>query len=119
MKKTILSLAITFIATATPFFATAGAVGGFRNSCTSVNAYSTDYYRIIFYGGETASILVAGDGDTDLDLYVYNEYGTLAAYDDDYTDTCLAEWFPPYTQEYDVRVVNRGSICNNYEIITN
>jgi hypothetical protein len=64
----------------------AGAVGGPRADTTRVNARATNQYTISFRGGEAARITVAGDGDTDLDLYVYDEFGNLVASDDDLTD---------------------------------
>ena len=119
MKKTLTIIATVLIAAATPFFAHAGAKGGSQTNITHVNANSSDRYEIFFRAGEEACILVTGDGDTDLDLYVYDEDGDLVAYDDDYTDTCLVEWTPPYTQKYEIRIVNRGNVYNNYAIITN
>ena len=36
-----------------------------------------DLYKIAFRGGEVARAAVSGDGDTRLDLYVYDENGNL------------------------------------------
>ena len=41
-----------------------------------VSARGTDIYNLTFQGGESAVLSVLGDGDTDLDLYVYDENGT-------------------------------------------
>ncbi|HEX4613099.1 MAG TPA: hypothetical protein VH092_33230 [Urbifossiella sp.] len=97
----------------------AGAVGGPKQSTTRVNARATDVYTIEFRGGETARITVAGDGDTDLDLYIYDENGNLVAKDDDNTDYCVATWTPRWTGKFTVRVVNRGGVYNQYRITTN
>ena len=97
----------------------AGAVGGPRANTTRVNARATDVYTISFRGWETARITVAGDGDTDLDLYVYDEFGNLIAKDDDNTDYCVVSWTPRFTGPFTVRVVNRGGVYNQYRLTTN
>ena len=97
----------------------AGAVGGPKQSTTRVNARAADVYTISFRGGESARITVAGDGDTDLDLYVYDEFGNLVASDDDSTDYCVVGWTPRFTGPFTVRVVNRGGVYNQYRITTN
>src|SRR5688500_1679239 len=62
-----------------------GAVGGPRSTVDRVLSNTTDIWEISFRGGERGSIRVDGDGDTDLDCYVYNSAGTLVAYDNDLT----------------------------------
>jgi hypothetical protein len=98
----------------------AGAVGGPQfNYGEPALAYSTDTYRIWFYGGELAEVLVIGDHDTDLDLMVYDEFGNLVASDLNFTDVCLAQWFPTRTGEFRIEVINRGSVHNVYDLVTN
>lgn len=80
------------------------------------NSY-TDYIR--FRGNETARIVVEGDGDCDLDLYVYNPEGQLVAYDDDNTDYCVVSWTPNYTKSYTVVVRNRSNVYADYRLTTN
>jgi hypothetical protein len=99
--------------------ADAGAVGGPRENTTRVKARTTDVYNISFRGGETARIVVDGDGDTDLDLYVYDQNGNLIAKDDDNTDYCVVSWTPRFTGPFTIRVVNRGTVWNEYKITTN
>lgn len=82
----------------------------------SLAAHSTDTYSINFKGGETAYIYVSGDGDTDLEVYVYDKNGNLIASDTDYTDDCIISFKPRWTSTFTVKVVNRGSVYNNYTI---
>lgn len=96
-----------------------GAVDGASISYDRVLAKGIDVYRIAFYGKLPAEIAVVGDGDTDLDLYVYDENANLIAKDDDYTDRCYVSWMPQWTGSFIIKVVNRGSIYNNYGIATN
>jgi hypothetical protein len=85
----------------------------------SPSGMTTGHYRILaghqhtfntisFVGGETATVYVEGDGSTDLDLYVFDQYGQLVAYDDDNTDDCLARWVPARTGFYRIVIVNRS-----------
>ena len=99
--------------------ATAGAIPGPRENTTRVTARGTDRYEIAFRGGEVARIVVDGDRTTDLDLYVYDENGNLVAKDDDTTDYCVVSFTPRWTGKFTVRVVNRGSVYNQYRITTN
>ncbi|WP_372015750.1 hypothetical protein [Pseudoxanthomonas sp. 10H] len=84
-----------------------------------VLAGDTDTYTIRFNGGEEAAVLVVGDGDTDLDLYVYDENGNLVCDDADSTDTMLCEWTPRWTGDFTVKVKNLGSVYNAYDMVTN
>jgi hypothetical protein len=77
----------------------------------------TDY--VTFKGNFLAEVLVSGDGDTDLDLYVYDENGNLVESDTDYTDDCYVRWYPKWTGTFVVKVVNRGRVHNDYVLLTN
>ncbi len=96
-----------------------GAVGGPKYNYSHVNAGGSDMYAIDFRGGELAIVTVIGDGDTDLDLYVYDNNGNLIARDVDYTDDCVATFTPRWTGTFYVKIVNRGLVYNNYVIRTN
>jgi hypothetical protein len=117
MRKFILAAVAGLVGASGVGFA--GAVGGPRSNTTRVNARATDQYTIGFRGGEAARITVAGDGDTDLDLYVYDEFGNLIVKDDDNTDYCVVSWTPRFTGPFTVRVVNRGGVYNQYRLTTN
>ena len=96
-----------------------GAVNGPSRHYDAVNGNSTDTYQISFIANVLAEILVSGDGDTDLDLYVYDSNGNLIASDTDYTDDCYVCWVPAWTGRFIVKIVNRGPVYNNYVILTN
>ena len=96
-----------------------GAVGGPRYNRTSVRANGSDVYNISFRAGELAIVTVIGDGDTDLDLYVYDNNGNLIDSDTDYTDNCVCTWTPRWTGNFRIKVVNRGRVYNNYILRTN
>ncbi len=96
-----------------------GRVGGASKTVERVLAYSTDTYCIKFYAGETAEVFVSGDGDTDLDVYVYDANGNLITQDDDYTDDCYVAFIPYYTTAFTIKIVNRGDVYNQYTMWTN
>lgn len=99
--------------------ATRGAVGGAiaRHSC--VRGGYTDTWTLQFRGQQQAYVCVNGDGDTDLDLYVYDANGNLITYDDDGVDLCVCRFTPRWTGTFRIKVVNRGRIANCYDIVTN
>lgn len=116
IAMTILAVVFT-LSSVIPSFA--GAVGGSRynNYRLYANCYNT--FGVAFHGGEIARVFVSGNGSTNLDLYVYDQYGRLIVYDNNYGDDCFVEWFPIYTTTYTIKIVNRGFYHNDYEISTN
>lgn len=84
-----------------------------------VLAYDTDVYTEYFRGGEVAVVVVCGDGDTDLDLFIYDRYGNLVASDTDSTDYCVVRFYPRWTAPYRIVIRNLGSVYNEYTLETN
>ena len=77
----------------------------------------TDYIK--FNGGELAEVAAIGDGDTDLDLIVYDSNGNLIESDLDYTDRCYVSFYPRYTGTFRIVVKNRGDVYNRYTLLSN
>ena len=96
-----------------------GAAGGPKFHRDVIGARRTDTYRVAFRGGESARIVVSGDGDSDLDLYVYDENGNLVCKDDDDTDDMVCGWNPRWTGQFRIEIKNRGGIANAYRLVTN
>ncbi len=98
---------------------TRGAIGGPYTLLKRVNNNSTNTYSVNFLAGELAEVAIIGDGDTDLDLLVFDQSGNLISADSDYTDRCYVSWIPKWTGEYTIVVKNLGSTFNEFILITN
>lgn len=98
---------------------TRGAVGGPCKDYAAVNAYSSYTWTCSFVASSLAEVAVLGDGDTDLDLYIYDSNGNLIASDTDYSDECYVSWVPKWTGKFYIKIVNRGGVYNRYVILTN
>jgi len=80
---------------------------------------SNNTYHLTMIGKEVAEIALVGDGDTDLDLYMYDEYGNLIIADEDNSDRCYVSFTPAWTGTFKVVVKNRGNFTNDYVLMTN
>lgn len=97
-----------------------GRVGGPGSLVTRVSARSTDRVSLgDFRGGEYGRVEVRGDGDTDLDCFLYDENDNLIDSDTDYTDVCVLTFRPRWTGPFRLEVRNLGSVWNEYSIVTN
>lgn len=96
-----------------------GNINGPSRDYDTVSGNSHMDYTASFVANELAEVLVSGDGDTDLDLYVYDSNGNLIASDTDYSDDCYVRWVPAWTGRYTIRIVNRGPVYNRFVILTN
>ena len=96
-----------------------GATRGPTAHRDTVLAGNTDVYNVSFRGGEQAAVLVSGDGDTDLDLYVMDENGNAICSDTDTSDTMLCTWTPAWTGPFQIRIRNLGRVYNRYDMAIN
>ena len=104
-----------FLAVPTP--ASADPVNPFRRVET-VPANTTDVYTSTLRGGEVTRIRVQGDGDTCLELRVYDENGNLIASDTlGGGDRREVQLIPKWTGSFKIKVKNLGSIGNRYVIV--
>lgn len=77
------------------------------------------WYTLNFRGGEPAVISVTGDGDTDIDLYVYDQNGNQICRDLGLTDRARCQWTPAWTGSFRVAVANLGYVWNRFVMLTN
>lgn len=97
--------------------AKADPVGGRKVTYETVEARDVDVYTVHLYGKEETLITVLGDGDTDLDLYVYDEFGNLLASDIRLGDRCAVAVRPRWNGPVKIRIVNRGNVHNDYRMV--
>ncbi len=99
--------------------ASRGNVDGASYDEVNVSANSSVSYYATFRANQLAEVAVVGDGDTDLDLYVYDANGNLIGSDIDYTDACYVRWTPAWTGRFTIKIINRGSVYNHAVVMTN
>lgn len=90
---------------------------GMTSSTTTVYGKDTDKFVETFVGGYNASVLISGDGDTDLDLYIYDQNGNEVCKSISYGDDEICTWNPIWTGPFMIKVKNRGTYSNRYNII--
>jgi hypothetical protein len=95
-----------------------GASGGPKSTRTVVNSQGTDQFRISFDAGQPAMVAISGDGDSRLDLFVYDENGNRICSQVGPGDDAACRWTPSWSGSFTIRVVNYG-IANQYRIWTN
>ena len=96
-----------------------GLAGGPSIGTYILPAYSTHTFNLRYVGGQNAHFAIQGDGDTDIDCTVTNEYGQTVGGNYDLSDTCHFDWYVPYTQTYTFRFDNLGGVWNRYVMDTN
>jgi hypothetical protein len=99
--------------------ATAGALPRLKPADSRVEAFGVDAYEVVFEEGEPAVVALRGDGDTHLDLIVYDEDGIRIAADRDGGAISTAHWTPRWTGKFIIKIINRGPVYNHYRLGTN
>ncbi|MDJ0714503.1 MAG: hypothetical protein QNJ54_09810 [Prochloraceae cyanobacterium] len=99
--------------------ATRGAIPPYQYYVGPVSAYSSLTFSIVFERNQVAYVYVIGDGDTDLDCFVYDLNGNLITSDTSFADVCELAWIPYRTVEFDIVIKNYGSVYNEFVLTTN
>ena len=99
--------------------ASRGRVGGPGYVVDKVNGEEANMYAVEFTGGDAAEAAVVGDGSTDLDLYIFDADGNLIVMDEDAGDECYVMWKPRSTGVFVITILNRGSVYNEFALVTN
>ena len=84
-----------------------------------VYSNSSERYSCKFWSNQLAEVAIVGDGDTDLDLYIYDSNGNLITKDDSTSRNAYCSWIPAWTDTFVIKVVNRGSVYNDFILVTN
>jgi len=116
MNKLMAMVAMVSVSFLGNLSAHADPVGGPQAQVTRVAANATDVFTVECWGDEVTAIRIQGDGDTDLDLYVYDDRGNLISSGTGYSDCEEVQILPYYRQTLTIKVVNRGNVYNEYSI---
>ena len=75
--------------------------------------------KITFKANQLAEFFVIGDGDTDLDVIVFDSKGKEVKRDVDPpaeqgggSDLCVCRWTPTQEEEFTIRIFNQGKVFN-------
>lgn len=119
MSKTLFALATVFaLVSSTNQTAQASPVGGTIKASYTAKPNTNEVYNPTFYGGESVRIRVSGDGDTPLELRIYDENGNLVASDTaGFGDDRGVVFTPKWTGKFTVKVRNTGTVGNKYVIM--
>jgi hypothetical protein len=93
--------------------------GGPKTHQDTAQPGSTDVYNVVFAGGQLAEVGIAGDGDSDLDLFVYDENDHLVCRSAGSSDREYCRWWPRWTGPFRIEVQNLGGVANLYRLATN
>jgi hypothetical protein len=85
----------------------------------TVQAGSTDAYTVVYNGGQLAEAGIAGDGGSDLDLFVYDENDHLVCRSASSSDREYCQWWPRWTGAFRIEIQNLGTAPNLYRMGTN
>lgn len=92
----------------------AGAEGGPILKRDRVSASSQRVYTLRCNANAWTTLAMVGDGDTDLDIFVYDAAGNLVASDINLTDRAVVRWYSLERQSYTVIVMNHGNVYNDF-----
>ena len=90
-----------------------------RTHHDTVQAGTTDAYRVVFNGGQLAEASIAGDGSGDLDLLVYDENDHLVCRSTGSSDREYCQWWPRWTGPFRIEIQNLGTAANLYRLAMN
>ena len=96
-----------------------GSAKGPRQLYGQVTSAAKREHMIEFRGGEPAVVYVSGDGDSDLDLFVYDAANNLVASATGPRDECVVRWQPDRQGQFRIEVRNIGEASNWYWMVTN
>lgn len=89
-------------------------MGGPIRETGTIEALATCQWDVSCYGGRVTSVNLSGEGDTDLDLYVYDAYGRLVDSDVKGLKDSLVSFIPTYNATFRIVVKNTGRKHNNF-----
>ena len=96
-----------------------GAVDGPKMHRARLGSSRAHSYEFTFAGKARASVAIVGDGETDLDIEVFDSHGKHIATSELPGDHESLSWVPKSASIYRVEIRNNGTTSNDYTLISN
>lgn len=96
-----------------------GVVGGPVAGTYTLAGQDYVVFELEYRGDELAEVGVLGDGNADLDLFVFDRRMNPFLQDESPNYICYLSWYPRRTEVYYVVVYNRGTASSSFIIGTN
>ena len=119
MKKLALALVGMAVLLSNGNLAHAQRAKGPGLAVTTVPAYGAVTYWDTFLAGGRASVMLTGNGRTDLDIFIYDDVGNLIVQGIGPTDIETVRWTPLWTGRFRIVIRNLGPVPNTYVMTTN
>jgi len=113
--RSIFSIAALAIASAAAIVATPANASVEKTSV--ISGYSSEYFYYNAQPGEAFDIIISGDGDSDLDLYVRGPGDNVVCRSIGVTDDEFCHVYSRFGGRYSVQVKNRGDLPNLYSLV--
>lgn len=99
--------------------ASRGLVGGAGSWVRDISARSSVSYQMRAEGGYLWNVIAAGDGDTDVDMEVFDQNGNLICRDIAPYTRASCSFTPAWTGTFTVRISNLGNVWTRTLIMSN
>lgn len=96
-----------------------GLAGGPVSWVRDISAMSSVSYRMTPVGGYVWNVIAAGDGDTDVDMEIFDQNGNLVCRDISPWSRASCSITPAWTGPFTVRVSNLGGVWTRTLIMSN
>lgn len=96
-----------------------GLVGGAVSWVRDISARSSVSYRMNPRGGYLWNVTAVGDGDTDVDLFIYDQNGNLVCQDTRVYTRASCSITPAWTGPFTVRISNLGGVWTRTLVMSN
>ncbi|MBU1346844.1 MAG: hypothetical protein KKA16_07815 [Alphaproteobacteria bacterium] len=99
--------------------ASRGLVGGAVSWVRDISARSSVSYQMTPRGGYVWNVVAAGDGDTDVDMDVFDQNGNLVCRDIRVSSRASCSLTPAWTGPFTVRISNLGGVWTRTLVMSN
>ncbi|WP_296816027.1 hypothetical protein [Brevundimonas sp.] len=84
-----------------------------------IEAQATYWFRLDARGGEVLRVAAVGDGDTDIDMIIRDEFGEEVCRDTAYDHYPVCTFVPAFSGRFRVDIINRGRVWTRTQILSN